>query len=281
MVAYINNTFINEEEASLHVSDLSIQRGYAVFDYFRIRDNVPLFLDDYIDRFFNSASGLVLTPLQSKQELKEVVYKMISLNNIPDSGFRLILTGGFSLDSYQPVAPNFIILQQRLELPTEEKFQKGVRVVLHEYMRQLPLIKSTNYIIGIQQLEKLRQKKADDILYHLNGQVLEFPRSNVFIVTADKTIVTPEEDVLKGITRMKVIELAEKDFKVELRRVSLTDLNNAAEVFMTSTTKRVFPIVAIDDKQVGNGSPGEITTALYHSFLQLEEQILKDEKVHY
>ena len=77
MVAYINNSFVEEELAAINVSDLSIQRGYAVFDYFRIRNYTPLFINDYLDRFYRSALGLRLTVPITKQQLKEVIAELL------------------------------------------------------------------------------------------------------------------------------------------------------------------------------------------------------------
>src|SRR3982750_2451739 len=98
MIAYVNNHFINEEDATIGVNDISIQRGYGLFDYFRTSDNFPLFIDDYLDRFFNSASLLRLKIPHSKEHIKSLVDELIRRNNIPQSGFRLLLTGGYSED---------------------------------------------------------------------------------------------------------------------------------------------------------------------------------------
>jgi len=72
MIAYVNHTFLREENAVLHVGDLAFQRGYAAFDFFRTSKGVPLFLDDYLHRFFNSAALMHLHPTQTKNQLKEI-----------------------------------------------------------------------------------------------------------------------------------------------------------------------------------------------------------------
>lgn len=88
---------------------------------------------------------------------------------------------------------------------------------------------------------------ADDILYHQNDFVSESPRSNFFLVTADDKIVTPAENVLTGITRKKVLQLARAQFTVEERAISLDEMREAREVFLTSTTKQILPVAQIDD----------------------------------
>ncbi|MDB5248953.1 MAG: hypothetical protein JWQ40_3347 [Segetibacter sp.] len=277
MVAFVNNTFIDEEKAVLGIGDLSIQRGYGIFDFFRTSNYIPLFLDDYLDRFYKSAKILRLQPLHNREELRSIISDMIRLNNQPAAGFKMILTGGYSADGFEPATPNFIIGQHPVQLPSPEKFNKGVRILLHDYMRDIPHAKSINYLVGIYLTEKLQQQMADEVLYYHNNYILEFPRSNVFIITKDRTIVTPAKNVLPGITRMKVLELASGNHKVEERDVTVGELKNASEIFITSTTKRILPVVHVDGKTIGDGKPGEITTSLYYSFLEMEARICKRE----
>lgn len=274
MLAFVNNQFIEESKATLGIADLSIQRGYAVFDFFRTSNFIPLFLDDYLDRFFASARALRLQPMHTREELKAIIDDMIRQNKIAESGFKMLLTGGYSPDGYELSSPNFIIIQQAVQLPGKEKFNKGLEIILHEYMRDLPAAKSINYLMGVYLQEKVRQQEADDVLYYKKDSILEFPRSNVFAVTKEGTVVTPSENVLHGITRMRTLELARKKYKVEERPVTVDELRNAAEVFLTSTTKRILPVLTIDNNPVGDGKPGEITTSLYEAFLEMEGSLI-------
>ncbi|MEJ7685466.1 MAG: aminotransferase class IV [Segetibacter sp.] len=274
MIAFVKNGFIEEEKASLGITDLSIHRGYGVFDFFRTSNYAPLFLDNYLDRFFRSAGMLRLQPPHTKKELKIIIREMIRQNKVPDSGFKMILTGGYSSDGYGLSSPNFFIIQQPVQLPGIEKFDKGLKIILYEYFRDLPNAKSINYLIGVYLQDKVQQQKADDVLYYKDGYILEFPRSNVFIVTKDHTVVTPAENVLHGITRMKVLEIAGEKYRVEERAITVDELRNAAEVFLTSTTKRILPVLTIDDKIIADGKPGEITTSLYQAFLEMEEGLV-------
>jgi len=271
MIAFVNNEFIEAENASLGLTDLSIQRGYGIFDFFRTSNHIPLFLDNYLDRFFNSASLLRLQVPHSREDLKQIITEMISRNKIADSAFRLILTGGYSPDYYEVSSPNFFILQQPVQLPDKKKFDQGIKIILHEYMRDFPQVKSTNYLVGVYLQHKVQQHKADDVLYFKDGNILEFPRSNVFAVTKEGTVITPAENVLQGITRMKVLEVARKLYAVEERAITVDELKNAVEVFLTSTTKRIIPVLAVDNVKVGDGKPGEITTSLYNAFLEMEK----------
>lgn len=276
MIAYINDNFVEMEKVSLKLTDLSIQRGYAVFDFLRTKNSKPLFFDDYLDRFFRSADSMRLELSHTRQELKVIVREIIRQNDMAESGIKLLLTGGFSEDGYTPAQPNLVITQHEVQLTTPEKFANGIRVITYPYQRELPMVKSTNYLMGVWLQQELKTRQAADVLYHSGGVITEFPRSNVFVVTASGSLVTPADNVLPGITRQKVLQLAEKKFRTETRPVLLDDIKNAKEIFMTSTTKRLLPVVSVDDDVIGDGKAGPVTRQLSEDFLALEDEYLSD-----
>jgi branched-subunit amino acid aminotransferase/4-amino-4-deoxychorismate lyase len=183
----------------------------------------------------------------------------------------MILTGGYSRDGYQPGESSLIITQQPLILPTSEVIDKGIKVITYEYVRDFALAKTINYTMGIWLSKLVADNNASDVLYYKNGTVSEFPRCNFFIVRKDGTIVTPAENVLLGVTRMQVLDIAAKHYRYETVAVTLADLRGAKEAFLTSTTKRIVPIVQIDDFSIGNGKPGPVTISLLEHLLELEK----------
>lgn len=261
-IAFINGRFIKEENTCLHISDLAIQRGYGVFDYCRTNNHIPVYIDDHIDRFIQSANLMHLQLPNSKQDLISIIHQLIRKNEIPQAGIRMLLTGGYSSDCYELIQPNLIILQHPLLLPKTGIFEKGIKVITHEYVREFPDAKTINYSMGIWLQQKIKESNAADVLYHQQGEVTELPRSNFFIVTEDDVLATPKKNILQGITRKKILELASKDFLVEERIITLRDIRTAKEAFMTSTTKRVLPIVQVDNAIIGNGQPGTVVNFL-------------------
>ena len=274
MIAFVNNEFLDESKATLQVSDLSIQRGYAAFDFFRTKDFIPLFLDDYLDRFFNSIALLHLQPVYTKEELKSIIHQLVQKNGMAESGIRMTITGGYSPDSYEPVKPNLIITQQKIQLTTADKFAKGIKIITHEYQRELPAAKSINYLVGVWLQQKVREKQAADVLYHLQGIVSELPRANIFIITRANEVITPSDNILKGITRMKILRLAAEKYTVKERPLHIDEIKDAAEVFMTSTTKRILPINQVDDIVIGDGKAGPVAGLLTEAFINLEDQYI-------
>jgi branched-chain amino acid aminotransferase len=273
MHVYLNDQLIASEKATLHISDLAIQRGYGIFDFFRVRENVLLYVDDHLDRFLQSASIMHLSAPGTKAQLLSILHELLQKNNMPDSGIRMILTGGYSPDAYQPVTPNFIIMQSPLVIP-DSSVPKSISIITHEFVRDIPEAKTINYSMGIWLQKKIKEQQADDVLYHTNGVVTEFPRCNFFIVTQDNTIITPDKNALKGVTRKRILELAQSSFTIKEGTVTMDDIREAKEAFLTSSTKRIQAIVKIDGQPVGNGMPGEITSELLQRLLETEKEFV-------
>lgn len=271
MYSFFNNEFFPADKTFIHVSDLATQRGYGIFDFFKVVSGRPHFLEDYFDRFYRSAEVMRLPILLSREELKKVILELINKNGQPDCGIKMILTGGYSPDSYEPASPNLIITQHTLTFPGPAYLEKGIKVITHEYVRDIPQVKTINYIMGIWLQAQVKEHNAADVLYHMNGHVSEFPRCNIFIVKEDGMIVTPSEKILHGITRKNIIKMSGEKFTVKEAPVRLQEVLAAREVFLTSTTKRIIPIVQVDDTIIGGGKPGPTTVALLENLLELEK----------
>lgn len=274
MTAFLNDTFVANEDAVLHVSDLSMQRGYAVFDFFRTVNGVPLFIQDHLDRFFASAEALHLPVIKSREELVHIIHELIRRSSLPDAGIRLMLTGGYAADSYQPALPNLLITSKPVKTATAADFERGYSVITYEHQRELPHIKSINYLTAVWLQPVLKEKGADDVLYHYNNRLTEFPRSNVFMVTKENVLVTPARHMLKGITRKNVLALAAEWMNVEERDIAVNELADAAEVFLASTTKRILPVVRINQQKVADGKAGPVTRKLFEQLLDMENDLV-------
>jgi D-alanine transaminase/branched-chain amino acid aminotransferase len=111
---------------------------------------------------------------------------------------------------------------------------------------------------------------ASDVLYQKNGVVSEFPRCNFFIVKKNGTVITPADNILLGVTRGHVLKLAAQHYDAQTGDISLDDIRHAREAFLTSTTKRIVPIVQVNDVTIGDGKPGPVTISLLNHLINLE-----------
>ena len=262
-IVYRDGEYLPREAATLHVSDLAILRGFGIFDYFRYTGGQPVFVEDHLDRFLRSADLLGLAMPVARVELRAAVRQLIDRNGAASGGIRFVLTGGYSPDGYTPTRPNLVGLAYPFTPPPPLQYERGVAVMLHPYERQLPEVKTTDYLEGIRIQPRLRAGGYDYAVYvDRAGNVRESDRSNIMVVRGG-ALVTPADDILRGITRLHLLRLAgELGIEVAERCVSVAELTTADEAIICSSTKGAMPITAVDGKPVADGAPGPVTRRL-------------------
>src|SRR5258708_14331526 len=107
----INNEIVAEEQGKIGITDLSIQRGYGIYDFLKVINNRPIFIDDHLNRFYRSAAEMYLNVELDGLALKKAIHRLMEMNNVPDSAIKIILTGGYAEDGYTMSKPNLIITQ--------------------------------------------------------------------------------------------------------------------------------------------------------------------------
>jgi len=239
-----NGRLIPENEAQLSISDLSIVRGYGIFDFFKTIDGIPIFVEDNLNRFYQSAYLMDLPISYTRADLNRFIDILMQANRMPDSGIKLLLTGGYSSDGYSIAEPNLIITQHPLRRNNTLENQ-GLKLLPFDYHRPFSRIKSIDYVMGIKALKIAESQGADDVLYVQNGLISECPRANFFLVSSTGSLLTADDDVLQGITRMKILEIAKTEMRVEVRDISMQDLADATEAFISSTTKNITPVTSV------------------------------------
>jgi branched-chain amino acid aminotransferase len=183
-------------------------------------------------------------------------------------GVKMIMTGGYSEDGYTPSPKsNLIVMGKPFEFKPAEV---GMKLMSMEYRREIPEIKTLNYIVPIRALQQMKAAGADDVLYHKDGKISESSRSNIFIVKNEK-IITPLDGALFGVTRKHILNFAKNHFEIEERDVSTHEYFGADEVFTTGSTKRIVAITETDKHIFGSGGVGTITKKLQDLFLEEEK----------
>lgn len=263
---FLNGKFLNFKNAGLPLNDLGILRNYGVFDFLRTYNKKPFLLREHLGRFRQSARLLNLPLRYSDAYITRAISALISLNNFPETSVRLVLTGGPTEDGIHYIKPTFFILAEKSESLPNHFYEKGIATVTHEYKREVPQAKTTQYREAIYLRNQKRYRNYPDIVYISNGFILEGTTSNFFLIKGN-TIITPKRNVLIGTTRNCVIRLAKERFiKVEERDIFVSELQKADEAFFTATNKEILPIVQIDGKSIGNRKVGRHTKELQKRF---------------
>ncbi len=263
---YLNGHITTYDQCRLHISDLQIQRGYGVFDFFRVRGGQIPWLEDYTGRLFNSIRLSGIGCDLTREGFTAAIHDLLQRNGDGESAFKVLVTGGYSgnLESVTGSA-NVVILQVPWEPLAPESFQLGVGLVSEEYVRPNPEIKTLYYFNTLRLQEKMKAHRAVDVLYH-QDLVTECSRASVFFVK-DGNIFTTRTNILTGIIRKQVLsafgEIRLEDFAFE-------HLFGVDEIFITSTSRDITPVVSVDGRKIGNGKPGPFTREIQATFLELE-----------
>ena len=265
LLHYFNGNYVPKDEIKLSIDDVGILRGYGVFEFMQAQGRIAVFAEEHIGRLMDSASAMNMTLPFGEDEFQSIIQAVLMKNQLEASSIKIIVTGGNTSDGFSPGYPTVIVLNMPLQLPPDDHYENGVSLMTYNYARDYPTVKSTYYAKALS-LQKIWQKDNHiDVLYHDGTFVSEVSRSNVFFLKGGK-LITNEEGILNGITRRSVIKTAKQFIEVELRPIKLSELYEAEEVFITSTTKMVMPVVRIDDQKIGNGKVGEQTREMMDAF---------------
>ncbi|MEW6455866.1 MAG: aminotransferase class IV [Acidobacteriota bacterium] len=272
MIHYVDGKFVDESEAKIPVNDLGVIRGYGIFDFLRTYNKKPFYLKEHLERLINSANIVGLDISWNLDELKKIVEETLLRNGNPEAYIRILVTGGKTEDSITPAGePTLAVLIEQPHYFPEGCYTEGIKVITISAERHFPRSKYLNYTLGVVAMKKAKEENANEVLYlNRNGFILEGITSNFFVFKGD-ILITPEENVLIGITRNIVLELAKDKFKIEKRNILLSELEEADEAFITSTTREVMPVVQVDNIIIKDGNPGKNTKKLIELFRKITE----------
>ncbi|MEZ4731893.1 MAG: aminotransferase class IV [Caldilineaceae bacterium] len=274
-IYYVNGTFVPADQATLPVNDLSIVRGYGVFDYTRSYHGKPFKLYEHLLRLERSAKAIKLALPWSTQELTQIVQATFERNGFPDAGIRIVVTGGPSDDFMTPRnQPSLLVMITPITSSQTQQQTEGVKVTTVELDRFLPPFKSINYLGAVMAVEEAKRQGAVEAIYRTHdGRLTEGTRANLFAFRGNQ-LITPKEEVLAGITRAVVMEIAEDEFEVVESDLFYAALPHYDELFITSSTKEILPVVQVDEQVIGDGNPGPKTSKLldlFHTYVEQDQ----------
>ena len=277
MLVYIDGEFLPKEAAKISVFDHGLLYGDGVFEGIRSYEGRVFKLAEHLQRLYDSAKAIMLKVPISIEDMAEAVLETLRRNQLHDAYIRLVVTrgvGDLGLDPDKCPVPTIFIITDKIVLYPPNFYEDGLEITTVSVRRNYaeatnPRIKSLNYLNNI--LAKIEGKQAgveEVLMLNAEGYVVECSGDNIFFVK-DNVIVTPpiHLGILEGVTRNTVIDLArELGITVEEKVFTRHDLYIADECFLTGTAAEVIPVVKIDQRIVGNGSPGVVTQKLIEEF---------------
>jgi len=271
---WINGQTVAGSQATVPVWDRGFLFGESVYETFRTYEGVPWLFVEHYERLVRSAERLCIRVPYSMAELWTACLRLAEAYRPQEAYLRIVVTGGVSdivLEPPHERMPNVVIIGKVFRPFPTAWYEAGASVVIARVRRNPafaldPRIKSCNLLNNILAYRDAAQAgAAEAIMLNYEGWVAEGASSNVFIVNARGVLQTPSLDVglLEGVTRRFVLQLCrQRAIPVEEARLSVEDLWQAREVFVTSSLKGILPVTSVDGRPVGDGAVGPVTRQL-------------------
>ena len=270
-LGYVNGKFVSLDEKVIPIDERGHQFGDGVYEVIRFYGGKPFMLAEHLERLMKSAKAIRLPVTQSADDFRQIIFTAVEKSGLSDCYVYLQITRGIAKRNHLfPDVPVSVTMTVREAIPLAAEIrEKGVSAITREDERWANCyIKSLNLLPNILAKQEAHDAGAFEAILIRDGVVTEGSSSNVFIVK-NGTVITPplSKHILAGITRMAVLNiLKETGIPYEEKNFSEKELLGADEVFITSTTSEVLPVVSINGLPVGSGKPGELTKRIYKEF---------------
>ena len=267
-IVYLNSKFIKFRDAKIHIEDRGLQFSDSVYEVISFYNQQLVDLEFHIKRLKYSLNELKINYIVNQDKLKKIFKKIINLNKLKHGIIYMQITRGIQPrdHSYKNnLIPNLIIyvINKKFNLPN--KNFKGKKAITYKDLRwKRRDIKTVSLLANVLAKNEAVRKNAYEAILIDKGKITEATASNVWIVKNNKLLTHPTNtDILKGVTRESIKRII-KINKLQLNEKSFTikQLYNADEVFITSSTNLVTPIIKIDSKIINKGKIGNISLQL-------------------
>jgi branched-chain amino acid aminotransferase len=275
--AYVEGRFVPMSEARLPILDLGFLRSDATYDVVAVWNARFFRLDKHLDRFFRGVEKLRFDIPADRDSLTRILAECVRRAGLEDGAYvETIATRGMprpgSRDLRLCVNQLYCFAIPYVWLPTPEQRERGLRLSIGETERIShrsvdPRVKNYHWLDFEQALLQAYDAGGDNVVLTDDaGLVTEGAGFNVFAVR-DGTLITPATNVLEGITRMTVLEIADElGVPAVVGKLTAEELRTADEAFGASTAGGVFFVTSVDGRQLGDGRAGPVTQRVHDTY---------------
>ena len=275
-ISYVNGLYCNIQEAKININDRGYHFGDAVYEVIFYNNGIFYDYDGHIKRLFNSLKLINIKFHLSAQQLKIIVKNLFRLNRVNFGSIYIQVSRGvadrnhsyFGLNS-KPIL-TMIVSKKKNNISDVIKGVKAITMVDNRWSR--PDIKTTQLLPNVLAKTYANKKNAyEGIFVDHEGYVTEGSSSNIWIINKNNEILTREIDgkILSGITRKTISQFAKNNnFKMLEKKFTKDEMLNSREVFLTSASSFVTPIIEIDNIKIGNGIIGKTSIELRNLYFK-------------
>lgn len=280
-VVYVNGVYADYHDACVHPEDRGFQFADAVYEVCEIQNGAIVDEKRHLDRLDRSLAELSITRPMSRGAWRCVIRETIRRNRVRDGIVYIQVSRGASRRDFlfppEGTRPTVVCLARPVARSRgEAAAERGISVISEQDPRWNRCdIKTVMLLPASLAKERARVDGSSEVWFvDSEGFITEGGSSNVWIVTADRDLVTTPASaaILRGVTRMTLIDLIEREgYRLVERRFTLDEARAAREAFITSASNLVMPVVQIDGHPVANGHPGELSRLLRANFHEVAE----------
>lgn len=270
-IAYVNGQYVPYAQAGVHVEDRGFQFADGVYEVVAVADGGFVDLEGHLVRLERSLDELRIQRPMTRAALSIVLRETVRRNRVRNGSIYLQVTRGAAKREFAfpiDIPPTVVAIARHIDWSkAAANAAKGVPAITQPDIRWGRCdIKTVGLLPAALAKQSAKEAGAYEAwLVDEKGFVTEGSSSNAWIVTKDNVLVTraPTHEILSGITRAAVLELAKREgLKVEFRAFSVAEAQAAKEAFVSSATSYVIPVVSLDGKPIGNGGPGVVASKL-------------------
>ena len=279
MLSYVNNKFCSLDNAQISVNDRGYQFGDAVYEVIYYKNGKFLDLEGHLRRLRISMSRIDFELEYSNSAIITIMKRLVAENNIKHGSIYIqVSRGEYSRDhSYfnMPLKPILVIITKKIK----EDFKTiipGIKVYTTLDTRwNNPDIKTTQLLPNV--LAKTKGVKngfGEALFLDKRSYITEGSSSNFWILNKNNILITRSLDgkILAGITRDSILNCAKnKNIKVEEKKISLDNIKDCKEAFITSASSFVTPVIQVDNIKINSGKVGELSNLLRKTYLELND----------
>lgn len=272
IVVFVNGELVPRAKAMVSVFDSSVQGGDAVWEGLRVYNGRIAALDGHLQRLQDSAKALLFEKVPSTDEVRDAIFKTLAANGMRDeSHIRLTLTRGEKITSGMNPRLNqsgcclIVLAEWKPPIYSDD----GIRVITASTRRNTPQcldskIHHNNLLNNILASIEANVASVDSaIMLDVDGFVSETNDTNLFIVNHGEVLTPTADSCLPGLTRQMILDICkEQGIPAAERRLSMTEVYTADEVFTSGTMGELTPILEADGRVIGDGKPGDMTKRL-------------------
>jgi len=274
VLIYVNGELFPRNEAKISVFDSGYLVGDGIWEALRLHDGVLVFLDEHLNRLWQGAATVGMDMKMSREELTEKIWYTLNANNMQDGvHVRFMVTRGIKKTPSQDPrltisGPNLVIIPE-YKLASSDSRDRGVTLFTSTIRRGSPdyldpRLNCHSKLHEVMALVQAIEAGADEaLMLDIHGFVATCNATNFFMVKNDEVWTSTGQYCMNGITRGKVIKVAQDNgIPCYQKNFSLFDVYGAEEAFVTGTFGGLTPVVKVDGRVIGDGRLGAMTEKL-------------------